>query len=114
MGEWTEQEAFNENNFKVGDKVMVYSQSLEFVRWVKNINSTRVEVELTEHTVPQIPSYHFKQCRLLKKREPKRIKLCKECVNNDYMFDVGYSSNHCNNRNHSTVWYVEELDETKE
>ncbi len=94
--QWDEQDAFKTNKFEVGDRVRIYhrfyddnskGEPLPLEQDLLSVDNVWVQTTNTHY-------YHFKQCRLLKKREPREwlgfactknfgrfsyLRSCKEC-----------------------------------
>lgn len=67
MSEWIEQPAFETNEFKPGDRVNVYDVGDITDGTVETVSGNVIFLENINIGI----GFHFKQCRLLKKREPR-------------------------------------------
>lgn len=70
--EWIEQPAFETNDFKVGDMVRVYGTDYIFIGKIDmHVVEGQDMIHVQGKTEDSISDYfHFKQCRLLKKKPP--------------------------------------------
>lgn len=77
MSEWIEQPAFETNEFKIGDFVRIYKGT--------GIEEEEVISVSSSHVCPYGGGeYHFQQCRLLKKREPREWWVAPGFADNEY------------------------------
>lgn len=96
MTDYIEQPAFETNEFKAGDEFVAYSAPKHRV-FSMTVFSIKGDVVLSEDGA----SFHFKQCRLLKKREPRAFWIFEADIRPD-AFGVRISQ--CEKPSNLTEW----------